>query len=68
MRLIVDLNLVTDTPLTAATWARAAETSLPRGSIIGFEVGNEPDIYDRLVLGGDGLALAARAHGRCRST
>ncbi len=47
VRLIVDLNLVTDTPLTAATWARAAETSLPRGSIIGFEVGNEPDIYDR---------------------
>jgi len=45
VKLIVDLNLVTDTPLTAATWARAAETSLPRGSIIGFEVGNEPDIY-----------------------
>jgi hypothetical protein len=47
VRLIVDLNLVTDTPLTAATWARAAETSLPRGSIIGFEVGNEPDLYTR---------------------
>ena len=47
VRLIVDLNLVTDTPLTAATWARAAETSLPRGSIVGFEVGNEPDIYNR---------------------
>jgi hypothetical protein len=45
VKLIVDLNLVTDTPLTAATWARAAETSLPRGSIIGFEVGNEPDLY-----------------------
>ena len=45
VKLIVDLNLVTDTPLTAATWAHAAETSLPRGSIIGFEVGNEPDIY-----------------------
>ena len=47
VRLIVDLNLVTDTPLTAATWARAAETSLPRGSIIGFEIGNEPDLYTR---------------------
>ena len=45
VKFIVDLNLVTDTPLTAATWARAAETSLPRGSIVGFEVGNEPDIY-----------------------
>jgi hypothetical protein len=45
VKLIVDLNLVTDTPWTAATWARAAETSLPHGSIIGFEVGNEPDLY-----------------------
>ena len=45
VKLIVDLNLVTDTPFTAATWARAAETSLPHGSIIGFEVGNEPDLY-----------------------
>jgi hypothetical protein len=46
VKLIVDLNLITDTPLTAAAWAHAAETSLPRGSIVGFEVGNEPDIYD----------------------
>ena len=47
VKLIVDLNLLTDTPVTAATWARAAETALPRGSIVGFEVGNEPDLYDR---------------------
>ncbi len=47
VKLIVDLNLVTDTPLTAAAWARAAETSLPRRSIVGFEVGNEPDLYSR---------------------
>ncbi len=47
VKLIVDLNLVTDTPLTAAAWARAAETSLPHGSIIGFEIGNEPDLYSR---------------------
>ncbi len=47
VKLIVDLNLVTDTPLTAALWARAAETSLPHGSILGFEIGNEPDLYSR---------------------
>ena len=47
IRLIVDLNLITDTPLTAAAWARAAETSLPKGSIVGFEIGNEPDLYSR---------------------
>ena len=47
VKLIVDLNLLTDTPLTAAAWARAAETSLPHGSIMAFEVGNEPDLYSR---------------------
>ncbi len=46
-RLILDLNLVTSSPLRAAAWARAAEAKLPRGSILGFEIGNEPDIYDR---------------------
>jgi hypothetical protein len=28
-------------------WARAATAALPRGSISGFEVGNEPDLYHR---------------------
>lgn len=46
-RLILDLNLVTGSPSMAATWARAAETGLPHRSIVGFEVGNEPDIYSR---------------------
>jgi hypothetical protein len=47
LRLIVDLNLVTDTPLTAAAWAHVAEDSLPHGSIVAFEIGNEPDLYSR---------------------
>jgi Glycosyl hydrolase family 79 C-terminal beta domain len=46
LRLILDLNLVTDTPHAAAAWAQAAETQLPPGSISGFEIGNEPDIYN----------------------
>ena len=45
VKLIVDLNLLTDNPVTAAALAQAAETSLPRGSIVGFEIGNEPDLY-----------------------
>jgi hypothetical protein len=45
LHLIIDLNLITDTPSRAAGWARAALRRLPRSSIIGFEVGNEPDIY-----------------------
>ncbi|MGP0052753.1 MAG: hypothetical protein ACLPZR_28495, partial [Solirubrobacteraceae bacterium] len=47
VRLILDLNLVTDTPARAARWAQAAVDGLPQGSIIAFEVGNEPDIYSR---------------------
>jgi glycosyl hydrolase family 79 len=47
VRLILDLNLVTATPAIAAQWARAAETALPPRSIAGFEIGNEPDLYDR---------------------
>lgn len=47
LRLIVDLNLITGSPASAAAWAKAAEVRLPRRSIIGFEIGNEPDIYSR---------------------
>jgi hypothetical protein len=47
VRLILDLNLLSDSPFTAAEWARAAYRALPRRTIVGFEVGNEPDIYSR---------------------
>jgi hypothetical protein len=47
VRLILDLNLVTDRPGVAMEWARAAEAALPPRSVIGFEIGNEPDIYSR---------------------
>jgi Glycosyl hydrolase family 79 C-terminal beta domain len=46
-RIILDLNLITDTPSAAALWARAAQARLPRRSIVALEVGNEPDIYSR---------------------
>lgn len=44
-RVIVDLNLITGSASMAAQWAGEAEAILPPGSIAGFEVGNEPDIY-----------------------
>ena len=56
VRLILDLNLITDTPSAAAQWARAAKAGLPPHSIDAFEVGNEPDIYSRA----DWLAITAR--------
>jgi hypothetical protein len=45
--LILDLNLVTGSPSLAARWAAAAQRRLPHGSIVGYEIGNEPDIYSR---------------------
>jgi hypothetical protein len=47
VRLILDLNLITNAPARATQLAQAAEAALPRGSIVGFEIGNEPDIYTR---------------------
>ncbi len=46
LRTLIDLNLVTGSPWLDATWARAAKAYLPAGSIAGFEIGNEPDLYD----------------------
>jgi hypothetical protein len=45
-RVILDLNLFTGSSDEAARWARAALSALPPGSVLGFEVGNEPDIYN----------------------
>jgi hypothetical protein len=47
LRLILDLNLVANSPPMAVQVARAAQADLPHGSIIGFEIGNEPDDYHR---------------------
>jgi hypothetical protein len=47
LRVILDLNLITGSAPLAASWANAAERSFPHHSIIGFEIGNEPDLYDK---------------------
>jgi len=47
LRVMIDLNFITGTPGMAADWAQAAEREFPPHSIVGFEVGNEPDLYDR---------------------
>jgi hypothetical protein len=47
VHVLLDLNLVTATPANAAQWARTAERAWPPRSILGFEIGNEPDIYSR---------------------
>jgi hypothetical protein len=46
-RLIFDLGLVADPPVTAGRWAHAAMTELPRGTLLDYEIGNEPDLYTR---------------------
>lgn len=51
LRVIIDLNLITATPALNAQLAREAVLALPRGSIAAFEIGNEPDVYNRQVWG-----------------
>jgi hypothetical protein len=46
-RVIINLNLATGSPAEAAQLAQAAKRRLPHGSILAFEVGNEPDVFDR---------------------
>ncbi|GAC1581710.1 MAG: glycosyl hydrolase family 79 C-terminal domain-containing protein [Candidatus Dormibacteria bacterium] len=62
VRVNLDLNMVTATPQIAVRWARAAQAALPIGSVIGFEIGNEGDIYSHTawqeLTGG---TIAARA-------
>ena len=62
LHVILDLNLITATPSLAVAWAREAETVMPKGSIIGYEVGNEPDLYSRAfwLLATEGDKFAAR--------
>jgi hypothetical protein len=51
LRVIIDLNLITATPALNAELAREAVAALPHGSIAAFEIGNEPDVYNRQVWG-----------------
>jgi hypothetical protein len=62
LRVVLDLNLVTGTPSFAGAWAREAEGVLPQRSIIGFEIGNEPDLYSRTfwLLATEGDRFGAR--------
>lgn len=45
LRVIIDLNVIARSPAMAGRVARAALAYLPKGSVIGFEIGNEPDDY-----------------------
>ena len=47
LRVILDLNLITATPQEASNWAAEAQRVMPPGSIIGYEIGNEPDLYSQ---------------------
>lgn len=47
LRVILDLNLVTATPKVTAAWVTEAESVMPSGSIMGYEIGNEPNLYSR---------------------
>ncbi|MBV9820558.1 MAG: hypothetical protein JOZ07_19695 [Solirubrobacterales bacterium] len=45
LRVIADLNLITAMPRQDAAFARSLRRTLPPHSLIGLEIGNEPDVY-----------------------
>lgn len=45
MHLMLDLNLAVHSPKMEVAFAKAANAAVPRGSLIGLEIGNEPDLY-----------------------
>lgn len=45
LRVMLDLNLAVHAPSLEASFAVAANRALPRGSLVGLEIGNEPDLY-----------------------
>jgi hypothetical protein len=47
LHVMLDLNLAVHSPTLEARFAQAAVKALPRGSLVGLEVGNEPDLYWR---------------------
>jgi hypothetical protein len=51
LHVIFDLNLRHSTPHLSAGLARAALSYMPAGSVVGFEIGNEPDLYGGYAIG-----------------
>ena len=47
LRVMLDLNLAIHSPTLAVQFAQAARQALPRLTLAGLEIGNEPDLYWR---------------------
>jgi hypothetical protein len=47
LRVILDLNLVTAVPKLLIAGVEEAQKVMPPGSVMGYEIGNEPDLYNR---------------------
>ena len=45
LRVMLGLNMAVHSPQMAADFAKAAIAALPRGALVGLDVGNEPDLY-----------------------
>lgn len=66
MGVLVSVNFAANDPGIAAGIAAAFQERLPRGSIKGFEIGNEPDLYPERIQGysASGKVIPARQRKR----
>lgn len=63
-KLIIGLNLAADEPALAATEARAFARTIGSRRIEGLEIGNEPNVYDKLTVADPVLGIPLRARSR----
>ncbi len=47
LRVMLDLNVAVHSPTLEASFVQSAIKALPRGRLMGLEIGNEPDLYWR---------------------
>lgn len=65
MRVMLDLNLAVHSAKMESAFALAARRTLPRGSLMGLEIGNEPDLYkNQPWLSKERISSTTGVHGK----
>lgn len=63
LRTLIDLNLAARSTRMATLVARRARAAMPAGSVSGYEIGNEPDLYADGLIGNHQVAVPSASFG-----
>ncbi|HWD63719.1 MAG TPA: hypothetical protein VG405_00970, partial [Solirubrobacteraceae bacterium] len=65
IRVMLDLNLAVHSPTMESAFTVAARKALPRGDLMGVEIGNEPDLYkNQPWLSKERISSTTGVHGK----